>query len=335
MAVVFRALAEGPYGFLRPLALKRIRPSLSKDPRFVSLLAREARVAALLSHPSVIQVYELGEAEGEPYLTMELVEGRTLQSVLRQLAHQDRQMPLSVACHVVASLAGALAHLHNLSDAGGRPRLLHRDLSPSNVMLTPHGEVKLIDFGIAVPAAELAAEDGGDRPLCGKVGYLSPEVAGGGKHVPESDLFALGVIFHEMLSMRRLFYGSNDFEILKMISRCQLEPPSAQGALVPRDVEAVVMRLLQRWPAARFNDGSEVAGALTAICRRLNGDGASVRELFRGLGPEPPDWRLVLFTPSTAICTSVEERSPLLKNCPPVRPVTQKRWWPWKMRRRA
>src|SRR6266404_7003023 len=169
MAVVYRAIVDGPEGFARQVVIKRIRPELSTNPKFVKMFLSEARLSALLHHPAIVQVHELGEVGGDYFLAMEYVEGRDLASALDRSKQLGRQLSPGLACFITLELARALAYAHELRDAHGPLGLVHRDVNPSNVMLTAYGGVKLVDFGIAKAANSSGDERTRTGTLKGKV----------------------------------------------------------------------------------------------------------------------------------------------------------------------
>jgi serine/threonine-protein kinase len=289
MAVVSRALIEGPLGFSRALCIKRIRPALSREPWFIHSLASEARLSALLFHPNIVQVHDFGDVDGEYYIAMELVEGLDLLGVLRCASHGGVPLPVGVVCYLVAEVARALGYAHTLTDGDGRPRgIIHRDVTPSNIMITPLGAVKLLDFGIARAAAHIRDHETRSGALHGKVNYLSPEQVNGRPATPQSDLFSLGVVFHELLTLRRLFAGKNDLQVLQAVCAGEVPAPSSLRPDVPRAVDGVLLRLLDRDPARRFASGEELACALLPLARCYRGDAFTLQELFVRLQAAPP-----------------------------------------------
>jgi serine/threonine-protein kinase len=286
MAVVCKALVEGPQGFSREVVVKRIRSEFASDPSFVKMLATEARLSAKLRHPNIVQVYEFGEVDGEYYVAMELVDGPDLRALLAACGGHDIRVPVGVACFIIGEVAHALGHAHALTDDEGRSlEIVHRDVSPSNIMVTPAGAVKLLDFGIAKAAAQASDERTRTGALKGKVSYLSPEQVEGLSFDHRSDLFALGVVFYELLTMERLFRGENEFQVMRQIREVDVPPLAKRAANIPPDLDLVVRKLLAREPAERFGSGEEVAAALVPIARRLEGDAASLRRFLEDLGP--------------------------------------------------
>src|SRR6478752_7430996 len=180
MAEVWKAKALGPMGYARKLVVKRILPELACDDEFVRMFVEEARLSASLNHRNIVQVYEFGDVGGEYYLAMEWVHGRDLNTILRELKDRDAKPPVELAAYVAREVCRALAYAHALTDEDGQPlRLIHRDVSPSNVMLGFDGSVKLLDFGIAKALAEANENKTQTGTLKGKFGYMSPEQVDG------------------------------------------------------------------------------------------------------------------------------------------------------------
>lgn len=228
MGEVFRS-ADG-------LAVKRILPHLARDRRFLDLFLSEVRVVSQLVHPNIVRIVDFGE----DFLAMELVDGVDLRAV--------PSLPPGLVALVGVQAARALHYAHTARDRSGRSlRVVHRDVSPHNVLVSRAGEVKLIDFGIA------RATEG----LPGKVAYLAPEVAEGGEATPLSDQFSLGVVLWEQLTGRRLFKGPSDAVTLQRVVACEVESPR-----VAKEVDAVVMRALARVPEARWPDCAAFGTAL-------------------------------------------------------------------------
>jgi serine/threonine protein kinase len=203
-------------------------------------------------------------------------------------------MPPGVACYIAAEIASALAYAHALTDDAGRPlAIVHRDVSPSNIRVTPLGGLKLLDFGIARAAGHLRDERTLTGTLKGKISYMSPEQADGQPVDRRTDVFALGIVLYECLTLERLFRGEDDFETLRLVREAKVWPPSSVRPELDADVDAVVARMLARAPEARYQSCDEVAQALEPIVRRLDGDAAALRRWLQELGPiaaraEPP-----------------------------------------------
>jgi serine/threonine protein kinase len=286
MAAVFRAFLDGPQGFERSLVVKRILPELCRNPKFVKMLIAEARLNALLHHPGIVQVLDFGEVDGEYFLAMEYIDGYDLSTLQQQCARLRQPLPPAVACHLAHEVAAALAYVHGLRDAAGAPLdIIHRDVSPSNIMVGKTGVAKLLDFGIAKAATALRDDKTKTGTIKGKLGYMSPEQIDGAPIDRRADIFALGVVLHECLTMKRLFRGHNDLHTIRLVRDARVVPPSRCGAASDDEIDAVVMRMLARSPDERFADCDAVVAALTPIVRRLNGDAAATREWLAALGP--------------------------------------------------
>jgi serine/threonine protein kinase len=273
MGVAYRAVSEGPQGFARNCVIKRIVPHLSSDAGFISSLVAEAKLSGMLVHPGIVQVYELGQVDGEYYVAMEYVDGLSLWQAMKRCLQMGRTMPPGVVAYLIAEMAVALGYAHSLDDDHGRPLgIVHRDVSPSNVMLGRSGTVKLLDFGIARAAGQLSDHATRTGTLKGKFAYMSPEQADGHEIDLRSDLFALGVIFWEALTLRRLFSAADDMQTLRMVREAKVTPTGIDPKL-----DEVLLKLLARTPDARWSSGDDVAAALQPIAHRLEGNTFSTR----------------------------------------------------------
>jgi serine/threonine protein kinase len=287
MGVVDAAEVDERDGTTRRVAIKRIREALAGDASFVSMLVAEARLSAMLRHPNIVQVHEFGELDGEYFLAMEFVDGYDLIELLNACRRATRPVPPSVACHVVAEIAEALAYAHALKDDAGRPlEIVHRDVSPANIMVTAAGGVSLLDFGIAKAAQHVRDERTRTGTLKGKLSYMSPEQAEGLALDRRSDVFALGIVFFELLTLTRLFRGDNDFETLRLVRTREIPPPSRLRAALDPALDAVVGKMLTRPLEDRYASFEEVLAALRPITERLGGSRAALRELLETAPPE-------------------------------------------------
>ena len=239
MAEVFVAKRLGPHGFSKRVALKRILPQFARDADFVAMFIDEARLAAQLDHPNVVQVFDFGEHGGELFLAMEMVDGANVNRLLRMTSIRAEPIPLDVALHLVSQTARALAYAHALCDAEGRSLgLVHRDVSPANVLVTRSGHVKLGDFGIA--RAAFMAQRTDEGRLRGKLGYMSPEQVLGRPLDGRSDVFTLTTILAEMLIGEPLFGVGADLDVLVRIRDADLRSLHATTRRIPRDVRRVL-----------------------------------------------------------------------------------------------
>jgi serine/threonine protein kinase len=220
MAEVFRALAHGMEGFERIFVVKRIRPDKSDSPKFVQMFVEEARISALLNHPNIVQVYDFGHIDGAYFMAMEHVVGKDLSTVMRAVRARGGAVPPALAAYVAREAARALHHAHTVVLPDGTPGgVVHRDVTPSNIMLLKAGGVKILDFGIAKAEALARRPDAsGKAPrLAGKLSYMSPELVRGAPVDHRSDIFSLGIVLWEMVAGERLFTGENETETLQNV----------------------------------------------------------------------------------------------------------------------
>ncbi|MDB4988085.1 MAG: Serine/threonine protein kinase [Myxococcaceae bacterium] len=250
MAEVFVAKRMGPHGFEKRVALKRILPQFAIDADFVHMFIDEARLAARLSHANIVQVFDFGKHEGTFFIAMELIDGSNVNQLLRAVALRDDAVPLDVALHITAESAHALSYAHALRDDQGEPlRIVHRDVSPANLLLTRDGHVKLSDFGIARAASFEARTQTGQ--LRGKLGYMSPEQVLGRELDGRSDVFTLTTIFTEMLIAEPLFGKGQDLDVLMRIRDVDLSVLESTKRRVPNDLRGLIERGLARRPEDR------------------------------------------------------------------------------------
>jgi serine/threonine protein kinase len=272
MAEVYRAALMGPEGFERELVLKRILPRLSSSGDFKTMFVREAKICAQMLHPNIIQIYEFGQADGGYFIAMESVQGVTLRELLTTLRKEERAIPHLIAADVTRQICIGLDYAHTLRGPDGMPlEIVHQDISPTNIMLAFTGTVKILDFGIA-RAAEFAEEEAKKGMIKGKVSYLSPEQIYVRPFDARADVFALGVVFHEMLTGRRLFQSKNDIQKMRELLAAPILPPSAIDAMIPRELDRIVMKSLEIDPKDRYQSASDMAQDLerTLIAARYS-----------------------------------------------------------------
>src|SRR5688572_16208050 len=251
MAEVYRSTLVGAEGFSRTVAVKRILGSYSADPTFAEMFVNEANIASLLSHPNIVSVLDFDRDDsGQLFLVMELIEGWDL----KRLTDRGR-LPVPIVAFVVAEVLRALAFAHSLEKDGRTLSIVHRDISPHNVLVSWDGAVKLSDFGIAKAAEATRVTQSG--LIKGKVSYMSPEQAEGGRLDGRSDLFAAGILLHELLTGQRLFGGAPDRVVLNRILIAPIEPPSKTSPEVPRALDDVCMKLLARDLNERYQRAEE------------------------------------------------------------------------------
>ena len=242
------------------LVVKRLLPSLADDRAFVTMFLDEARIGAQLDHPGIVPVHDLGREPGGYFLAMDYVPGADLRSLLARLRQQQRFLAVPLTCWIGLKVAEALDHAHRGHGHDGTPlHVVHRDLSPANLLLGFDGGVRVIDFGVA--SAALRAHREGTA-LRGKFGYLSPEQVRGLPVDRRADLFSLGAVLHEALSGERLFRGPSDLAVLERVRSAVVRPPSVRNPAVPAGLDEVVLRALAPEPADRYPWASGLAEAL-------------------------------------------------------------------------
>jgi serine/threonine protein kinase len=287
MADVFKARIQGPAGFERTFVVKRILPHLSDDPSFTKMFIDEAKLAAKLTHPNIVQVFELGSVDDEYFMSMEYVRGHDLAETMRTLWARIGPPRPELVAYVGREMCRALAYAHDFtSDEGESLGMIHRDVSPSNVMLSYDGTVKILDFGIAKAlggdAAEEATKSG---TLKGKFAYMAPEQTASNEIDRRIDIFATGIVLHEILTGRRLFKGENDMQTIERVRRCEVVAPSLFNPLCPPQLDQIVLRALAKNPDDRYQSASEMADALDDIVYATRFQSTQLAQTMRGLFP--------------------------------------------------
>ena len=245
MAEVFRAKAFGVEGFERLVAVKRILPNVAEDPEFIRMFIEEAKLSVQLNHANIAQIFDLGVVDGAYYIALEHVHGRDLRIMFDRCRQLGEPMPVSQACFIVMKVCEGLDYAHNKRDQSGRElHLVHRDVSPQNVLVSFEGEVKLIDFGIAKAAGNGSKTQAGI--LKGKFGYMSPEQVRGIPIDRRSDVFSCGIVLYEMLTGERLFVGESDFSTLEKVRNVEILPPSTYNRRIPEELERIVLKALAK-----------------------------------------------------------------------------------------
>ena len=259
MASVHRAESQSAGGFRKRVALKRLLPHLLDEPEVVESFARETKLAAHLRHANIAQTYDLGIRDGTYFIAMELVPGPTLRQVVRQCEDAAGAIPIPNTIEILIQLCEALDYAHNLADEQGVPLgIVHRDVSPANIIVSGSGTVKLIDFGLAKVTSSRGTKAG---ILKGKLGYMAPEYTLG-QLDHRADLFAVGVIAHELLTGKRLFDHHSDYEIIKMLREMPIQPPSRWNSSVQHALDDIVMTALSRDPGLRWQSAAALRAAL-------------------------------------------------------------------------
>lgn len=264
MAEIWLARMTGVEGFEKAVAIKKILPHLTESGDFEKMFIDEAKLAARLNHENIIHIFDLGRIDDEYYIAMEYVEGKDLRSMLNQARRRGIRIPRSLAVKVGARLASALHYAHNHPSADGRPSgIIHRDVSPRNVLLGYDGRVKLCDFGIAKAASTVGHTQIG--AIKGKLQYMAPEQAWGKPVDGRSDIFSLGVVLYELVSGERLFTGDNEIGLLEEVRECRVKEPRRIDPSIPDQLNRIVVRALKKAPEDRYPSAAEMQKELEAL----------------------------------------------------------------------
>jgi eukaryotic-like serine/threonine-protein kinase len=281
MAELFKATLTGEHGFEKLVAIKKILPHLATDRSFVEMFIDEARITAQLDHRHIVQVFELGTDADTPYIAMQYVDGLDVLALLRECARSQIRLPPDIAALIARDVLDALDYAHNALDSSGRALgIIHRDISPGNVLLSWRGDVKLTDFGIARAAERRHKTEAGT--LKGKYGYMSPEQVSGSEVDARSDLFSVGILLAEMVMARRLFTSTNDLDVLLMVRDARLDRLHKYASEFPVELRVLTVRALQRRPEDRWDSAAEFRDALDEWLRRTTR--ATARSLATLLG---------------------------------------------------
>ena len=269
MAELFLALHRSVAGFEKLIVIKRILPSMNQDQGFIEMLLHEARVAATLSHPNVVQIFDVGQVDGTYYIAMEHIHGEDIQAIVRGMKKMNvAEFPLEHTISILLGTCAGLAYAHDKRDLDGAALgIVHRDISPRNIVVSFTGDVKIVDFGIAKSGTEPGEGDTPSGQLKGKAPYMSPEQASGQPIDWRSDIFAAGVMLFELTTGRRLFKGASEFETLKMICDKEYPLPSSVKENYPPELERIVMRALAKRREDRYQSAREMQADLELFAR--------------------------------------------------------------------
>lgn len=268
MAEIWLAHMAGPEGFEKLLVIKKILSNLSQRSDFLKMFLNEARLAAQLNHPNIVQIYDLGKLDDTYFIAMEYIFGRDLSEIGYKAKQKNSHVPIEHATKIISQVCEGLYYAHTKSDTLGNPlHIVHRDISPHNVLVSFAGNVKILDFGIAKAANQYDQTQQGI--LKGKVSYMSPEQIWGDPIDERSDLFSLGAVYYELLTGYRLFTGENDIAILRGITEDKVEPPSVFNKKVPPDLDAIILNMLSKDPKTRYPNAWELQQDLNMLLKRL------------------------------------------------------------------
>lgn len=283
MAEVFRAESAGVEGFKKTVAIKRVLPHLAEKKQFIGMFLDEARLSAHLSHSNCVQVFDIGMGDNTYFIVMEFVDGADLKALIEHQKKLNKPFPLQEACLVCLKICEGLSYAHECRDSKGRElHIVHRDMSPPNVLITRYGEVKIVDFGLAKANSQLEKSEPGI--IKGKFGYLSPEAAQGQTVDHRTDVFAVGIILWEMLAGRRLFLGDTDLDTVRQVQAANIPPISQFNPYCDREVEAVLAKALARDPDRRYASARHLGRDLSKLMFR-DGHGASSFDIADMLAP--------------------------------------------------
>jgi len=264
MAEVFLGEATSVQGFKKKVAIKRVLPHLASHTNFIGMFLDEARLGARLNHANIVSVFDIGKADNSFFIVMEFVDGTNLKKVMETLRLKRKPFPLKDAIYIGMEACRGLSYAHELLDDDGGPLdLVHRDVSPPNILISKRGEVKVTDFGLAKARTQLERTDPG--VVKGKFSYLSPEVASGRPADERADIFALGVCLWEMLAGRRLFLGETDYETVQAVSAADVPSLVGTHPEVDEQFDAIVQKALSRRPEDRFQSAREFGDALASF----------------------------------------------------------------------
>ncbi len=257
MAEVFRAKAIGVEGFERVVAVKRILPNIAADVDFIGMFIDEAKLAVQLNHANIAQIFDLGKVDDSYFIALEYVHGKDLRAVFEHVRTHGQTVPIELACYVMMKICEGLDYAHGKRDAGGHElQLVHRDVSPQNMLISFDGDVKLIDFGIAKAIGKASRTRTG--VLKGKFGYLSPEQVRGEAVDQRSDIFGVGIVLYELLTGERLFSADNDFSAIEKVRSVEIASPCERNPAIPQKLDYIVMTTLSRDPDTRYQSALEL-----------------------------------------------------------------------------
>jgi eukaryotic-like serine/threonine-protein kinase len=293
MAEVYRAESAGLEGFKKIVAIKRVLPHLSEKKQFIGMFLDEARVSAHLSHSNCVQVFDIGVGDNTYFIVMEYVDGSDLKGVIEYRRKVNQPFPIEEACLICVRICEGLAYAHELTDGKGESlHIVHRDMSPPNVLITRFGEVKIVDFGLAKANSQLERSEPGI--IKGKFSYLSPEAAKGGTVDARTDIFAVGIILWELLAGRRLFMGESDLETVRMVQSARVPSIREINKNVPPELERVLMKALTEDPDKRYLRARDFGTALNQLLFQMGRSVSSfdIAELVEPIRKEREQKRL-------------------------------------------
>lgn len=290
MAQIYKATT--PTGKI--FTLKKILHEYSSNQEFIKMFLEEAKISLSLKHPNIIRVLDLGQLEGSYYLAMEYVFGRDVGSLLRTSVEKRTYIPIDVACSIILQCCRALEYAHSQVDTFGRPAgIVHRDISPPNILVSYNGEAKILDFGIAKALRSTTRNNTRSGVLKGKFSYMSPEQASGKQLNHQSDIFALGIVFYELLTSRTLFYSNDEIVTLENVRKAKVSPPSKHRKDIPKALDKIILKALQLKLKSRYAGGADMAEDIRKFLKEYypKNDPRMVARSLRAFFPEDFDHR--------------------------------------------
>ncbi len=284
MAEVFRGVAESIEGFKKSVAIKRVLPNLTKNQKFVAMFLDEARLSLFLQHANIVQVFDISRTPDNAYfLVMEYVDGCNLKSLIERQKQKNKRMELAHSIYLMMECCKALHYAHSLEHPETNEPLgiVHRDISPPNILLSKNGEIKLVDFGLAKANSQAEFTDPG--VVKGKFSYLSPEAASGLEVDHRADVFAVGILLWELFTSRRLFYGETDYQTVELVRQARIPSMAAHNPEIEPELEAIVRKALARDPQDRYSAAADLGDALTQylFSRRMKVTARDIAGLVR------------------------------------------------------
>lgn len=337
MAEIYKGLAYDLHGIRRTVVIKKILPHIAAHREFIDMLVTEAKLAVLLTHGNIAQVYDLGKVGDDYFMVMEYVDGKSVSQIMRKASQIGESIPIPVAVHIAAEAAAGLYYMHSRTGVDGHPlNIIHRDVSPQNLMLTTGGTIKIIDFGIAKAATTIEITDVG--VVKGKFAYMSPEQASGDPLDFRTDIFSLAVVLFEMLTGRRLFKGKDNQETLRNVRRANVPRPSMYRADIPAALDEIVLKALQKPRHERYDTAGALRDDLLKFIHQHhasfhNADVAQyLRHLFKGeenlgRGEESHTPLLIIDRTQSAILAS-DEAVAVADEVPVETPEESSEWTP-------
>lgn len=264
MAEIFRAKMHGVDGFEKNLVVKQILPQYAKNREFIQMFIDEAKITVSLNHGNIVPVFELGQIDGIYFIAMDWIDGKNLGEVLDQTIELNVPLSIPHGLYLASEMLAGLDYAHRKTDDAGRSvGIVHRDVSPQNILISYEGEVKVVDFGIARAATKVHETRAG--VIKGKFGYMSPEQACGEAVDARSDIFAVGILLYEMLTLERLFFAENDAVVIDRVKRADVPTPSSVNPALPPQLDAILFKALARDPAARYQTAGEMRTDLSRL----------------------------------------------------------------------